>query len=61
MSSKFPGRPVLRRMARAATFAAALLLLASCGGGGGQVEPFAPTRVRAFGDDLSTIEAAGGK
>ena len=35
-------------------------LLASCGGGG-QVEPFAPTRLLAFGDELSTIEADGRK
>jgi hypothetical protein len=36
---------------------AATALLASCGGG--QVEPFSPTRVLAFGDELSTIEADG--
>jgi len=35
-------------------------LVASCGGGG-LVEPFAPTRVIAFGDELSTIDSAGRK
>lgn len=35
--------------------AAATLLLAACGGGGGQVEPFAPTRIIALGDELSLI------
>jgi len=34
-------------------------LLASCGGG--QVTPFAPTRILAFGDELSTIEPDGRK
>lgn len=34
--------------------------LVSCGGGG-QVEPFEPTRVLAFGDELSVIEADGRK
>jgi outer membrane lipase/esterase len=36
-------------------------VLASCGGGSGQVEPFKPTRVLAFGDELSVIEADGRK
>jgi outer membrane lipase/esterase len=40
---------------------AAGLVLASCGGGGGQVDPFVPTRVLAFGDELSLIEADGRK
>jgi phospholipase/lecithinase/hemolysin len=35
-------------------------LLASCGGGG-LVEPYKPTRVLAFGDELSTIDTAGRK
>ena len=35
-------------------------LLASCGGGG-QLVPFVPTRVLAFGDDLSALEADGRK
>ncbi len=35
-------------------------LLASCGGGG-QIVPFVPTRVLAFGDDLSALEADGRK
>ena len=54
MSSKF-----LRRLLWAAGIAGSTLLT-SCGGGG-QVEPFAPTRVLAFGDELSTIEADGRK
>jgi phospholipase/lecithinase/hemolysin len=40
---------------------AAGLLLASCGGGETVVDPFVPTRVLAFGDELSTIEADGRK
>jgi outer membrane lipase/esterase len=35
-------------------------LLAACGGGG-LVEPFNPTRVIAFGDELSAIDATGRK
>ena len=38
----------------------ALTALASCGGSG-QVEPFEPTRVLAFGDELSVIEPDGRK
>jgi lysophospholipase L1-like esterase len=59
MSSNFLVRPALRRIAQAAALAGAVLL-ASCGGGG-QVEPFVPTRVLAFGDELSAIEADGRK
>ncbi len=35
------------------------MLLASCGGG--QINPFKPTRILSFGDELSTIEADGRK
>jgi outer membrane lipase/esterase len=48
----------LAKLTMALTAAA---LLASCGGGGGQVDPFVPTRVLAFGDELSLIEADGRK
>lgn len=40
---------------------AAAMLLTSCGGGGEQVEEFVPTRVLAFGDEYSVIEADGRK
>jgi phospholipase/lecithinase/hemolysin len=60
MSSKSFVRPALRRITQAATLAGAALL-ASCGGGSGQVDPFVPTRVLAFGDELSVIEADGRK
>jgi len=46
-------------LARLATALVAGALVAACGGG--QLEPFAPTRVLAFGDELSTIEADGRK
>ena len=49
------------RALRALAAALALAALASCGGGGGQVEPFVPTRILAFGDELSTITADGRK
>jgi outer membrane lipase/esterase len=35
-------------------------LLTACGGGG-QIEPFRPTRVLAFGDEMSVIETDGRK
>lgn len=35
--------------------------LAACGGGSSQVEPFAPTRVLAFGDESSVITSDGKK
>ena len=40
---------------------ASALLLASCGGSSGQIEPFVPTRVIAFGDELSVIQTDGRK
>lgn len=44
------------------TLAAALLaLLGGCGGGTSQIDPFAPTRVISFGDELSTIRQDGHK
>ncbi len=49
------------RLRHGAIAAAAGLLLASCGGGNSQVDPFKPTRVLAFGDELSLIEADGRK
>lgn len=49
------------RKGLAALFGAfALAGLSSCGGGG-QVEPFEPTRILAFGDELSVIESDGRK
>ncbi len=47
-----------RRSACLVAFAAALL--AGCGGGS-QIEPFVPTRVIAFGDETSLLEADGRK
>lgn len=47
-----------RGLALAAMAAAALI--AGCGGGGtAQIEPFAPTRVIAFGDESGTILSSG--
>lgn len=57
MNLKFSTRP--HRWLRA-TLLAGTALLASCGGGT-LVEPFEPTRVLAFGDELSTITADGRK
>jgi phospholipase/lecithinase/hemolysin len=50
--------PLFLRTA-AAIFVAALL--ASCGGGTSQVDPFAPTRYIAFGDEMSVLESDGRK
>ena len=46
--------------ARLATALVAAALVSACGGGG-RVDPFAPTRVLAFGDELSSLEADGRK
>ena len=59
MSSKFFARFGAPRWLGAAAVAGAALL-ASCGGGG-QITRFAPTRILAFGDELSAIEADGRK
>lgn len=59
MSFKLLARLGTRRWLGAAAVAGAALL-ASCGGGG-QITPFAPTRVLAFGDEASLIEADGRK
>jgi outer membrane lipase/esterase len=48
------------RAGRALAALAAAATLASCGGGG-LVEVFKPTRILAFGDELSTLEADGRK
>jgi len=49
-----------RGLALAAMAAAALI--AGCGGGGtSQIEPFAPTRIIAFGDETGTILQSGKK
>ena len=58
MSFKLPVRLAARGCAFAVFAAAALL--AACGGGD-QVDPFKPTRVLAFGDELSVIESDGRK
>jgi hypothetical protein len=59
MNFKFLARLRAVRWSAAAVLAATGLL-ASCGGGG-QVDPFVPTRVLAFGDEWSVIEADGRK
>ncbi len=59
MSSQFFARLGARRWFGAALVVSAGLL-AACGGGG-QIDPFKPTRILAFGDELSLIEADGRK
>ncbi|MDR7298367.1 phospholipase/lecithinase/hemolysin [Pelomonas aquatica] len=55
VSQKFKRGLALATMAAAA-------LIAGCGGGGtAQIEPFAPTRVIAFGDESGTILQSGKK
>lgn len=44
---------------RSGLAAVALAALAACGGGKGQIEPFAPTRLISFGDELSLLTADG--
>jgi phospholipase/lecithinase/hemolysin len=51
---------IAARVGRALAALAVAATLASCGGGG-LVEPFRPTRMLAFGDELSTLEADGRK
>ena len=57
MNFRTTATQVLRGMAAAL----ALVTLASCGGGGGLVEPFKPTRILAFGDELSYLTPDGRK
>jgi len=45
----------------AALMASLTAVLTACGGGGGQIEPFRPTRMLSFGDELSYISPAGQK
>ena len=52
---------LLRKGAKGLLAALALGALASCGGGGGEVVKFKPTRILAFGDELSVINADGSK
>ena len=40
---------------------AALAVISACGGSTSQIEPFAPTRIIAFGDESSLITATGKK
>jgi outer membrane lipase/esterase len=49
-----------QRLRRGALALAASALLAGCGGGTA-IEPFAPTRLMAFGDELSVLQADGRK
>lgn len=62
MSSTFFARLGAPRWSRAAALSLIIGggLLTACGGGG-QVEPFKPTRILAFGDELSLIEPDGRK
>ena len=51
-----------RLRGRALLAAATLALgLSACGGGTSQIDPFAPTRIIAFGDETSAITAQGKK
>jgi phospholipase/lecithinase/hemolysin len=55
-------RVVSQKLKRGLTLAvvAAAALIAGCGGGGtAQIEPFAPTRIIAFGDESGTILQSG--
>lgn len=55
-------RVVSQKLKRGLVMAAAAALIAGCGGGGtAQIEPFAPTRVIAFGDESGTILQSGKK
>jgi outer membrane lipase/esterase len=46
----------VKRAAMVGLGALATALLVSCGGGGDQVEPFVPTRLLVFGDEISSIQ-----
>ncbi len=50
-----------RARGRAWLAAVALAALTACGGGAEQIEPFAPTRILAFGDEMSVLTSAGKK
>ena len=55
-------RGASRRRGRVLLAAAVVAaVLSACGGGTSQIEPFAPTRIMAFGDETSTITAQGKK
>ena len=55
-------RVVSQKLKRALAVVAATALIAGCGGGGtAQIEPFAPTRVIAFGDESGAILQSGKK
>lgn len=55
-------RVVSKNLKRAMAALAAAALMAGCGGGGtAQIEPFAPTRIIAFGDESGTILPSGKK
>ncbi len=49
------------RYGRALLAATALSVLAACGGGTEQIEPFAPARIIALGDESSLLTAGGKK
>ncbi|WP_457421764.1 SGNH/GDSL hydrolase family protein [Roseateles sp. P5_E7] len=55
-------RVVSQKLKRGLVMAAAAALIAGCGGGGtSQIEPFAPTRIIAFGDESGAILQSGKK
>lgn len=55
-------RVVSKNLKRALAALAAAALMAGCGGGGtAQIEPFAPTRIIAFGDESGTVLQSGKK
>lgn len=43
----------------AALMASLTAVLTACGGGGGQIEPFKPTRMLSFGDEMSYLTPTG--
>lgn len=55
-------RVVSKNLKRGLAAVAAAVLMAGCGGGGtSQIDPFAPTRVIAFGDESGAILSSGKK